>query len=376
METFEDDNNNLYLLLGSYENLLIYSINIKKKEIKFLRKALLFKNADINDVLKLKDGKFLICSSNNNIKFIEFMKLLLDKSSTYSRIINTTNSIFKLIQELKGEPDSKNIFTLIELSNENIVSGDCENIILWKKTYLNYKTENSLNSSVRVKNPKNSRIFIEKKNTNTNIEYEFKKKRNKKFSHTYCMLEIKNINNEKNINDINNINKIINNIILAVAQPDIRSIDIIEIQENGIINVIKTIHNVNTVPNRKNIMIIYKNYLLVGCKDKLIIIDVNNFENVFKIYSNNESITYINYYLNEYFIFGSMKNKSTYNYEGYLSQKKLVINDKMNNLISVSEFERSRFEGNIINACKYIIQKKEIIITIGTNGKILILITS
>ena len=192
METFEDDNNNLYLLLGSYENLLIYSINIKKKEIKFFRKALLFKNADINDILKLKDGKFLICSSNN-IKFIEFMKLLLDKSSTYSRIINTTNSIFKLIQELKGEPDSKNIFTLIELSNENIVSGDCENIILWKKTYLNYKTENSLNSSVRVKNPKNSRIFIEKKNTN--IEYEFKKKRNKKFSHTYCMLEIKNINN-------------------------------------------------------------------------------------------------------------------------------------------------------------------------------------
>ena len=43
----------------------------------------------------------------------------------------------------------------------------------------------------------------------------------------------------------------------------------------------------------KNIMIIYKNDLLVGCKDKLIIIDVNNYENVFKIYSNNESIIYI-----------------------------------------------------------------------------------
>ena len=374
METFEDNNNNLYLLLGSYENLLIYTINIQNKEIKFFKKVLLFKNADINDILKLKDEKFLICSSNNNIKFIEFMEfmeLLLDKSLSSSRITNTTDNIFKLIQELKGEPDSKNIFTLIELSNETVVSGDCENIILWKKCYLNCKSENSLNSSVKIS--KNSNIFIDKKNTNNNnIEYyEFKKIRNTKFSHTYCMLEINNINNINNVNKINN-----NNILLAVAQPDTRSIEITEVQENGIIKVIETICNVNTVPNRKNIMIIYKNYLLVGCKNKLIIIDLYNYENVFKIYTNNESITYINYYLNEYFIFGSMKNKSNYNYEGYLSQKKLIINDRMNNLISVSDFETSRFEGNIINACKYIIQNKEIIITIGTNGKILILITN
>ena len=369
METIEDNNNNLYLLLGSKENLLIYSINIEKKEFIFFRKALLFKNADINDILKLKDEKFLICSNNNNIKFIEFMEILLEKSLTISesKITNATDNIFRVIQELKGEPDSKSIFTLIELSNEMVVSGDSENIILWEKSYLNNNSEKFINSD----SGKNSSIYIDKKNSIQNEYYEFIKKGNKKYYHIYCMLEIKNVNN---INNLNNIN---NNILLAVARPDTRTIEIIEIQENGIINEINTIYKVNTVQGRKNLMLIYKNNLLVGCKDKVVIIDLNNYEIIYNVYTSNEPITYINSYLDDdYLLFGCMKTKNMYNFEGYLSQKKLIINDDKINLISVSEFEESKFEGNIINSCKYKIQNKEIIISIGTNGKILILIIS
>ena len=359
METLEDNNNNLYLLLGSYENLLIYSINIERKEIKFFRKVLLFKNADINDILKLKDNKFLICSDNNNIKFIEFIQLLLDKTFTISGsiITNEIYNFYKVIQELKGEPDSKNIFTLIELSNEMVVSGDSENIILWKKSYLNNLSERYIN----IDNIKRASNFIEEKNSIPNNYYEFNKIGNKKYSHTYCMLEIKNRNN------------INNNILLAIAQPDTNSIEIIEIQENGKIKEIETIYKINTVRKRKNVMIVYKNKLLVGCENKLIIIDLNNYENIFKIYTINESITYINYLDDEYLIFGCQKTKSMYNFEGYLSQKKLIINNNMNSLISVSEFEEIKFQGNIINSCKYI-KNKEIIITIGSDGKILILI--
>ena len=357
--------NDLYLLLGSYQNLLIYTINIEKKEIKFVRKVLLFKNADINDILKLKDEKFLICSSNNIIKFIEFMEIFEEKISNVSdsRLTSTTYSIFKLIQELRGEPDSKNIFTLNELSNKDIVSGDCENIIIWRKSYFNDNSEFNNNSF----SDKNISFFIEKKVPVQQEYYEFKKIANKKYSHTYCMLEIKDINDENN-----NIN---NNIILAVAQPDTKSIEIIKIQENGVINEVTSIFNVNTVPKRKNIMINYKNNLLVGCKNKLIVIDLKNYEKIFNVYTNNESITFINYYLNnEYLIFGSMRAKNMYNYEGFLSQKKLIINnDNINNLISVSEFEQSKYQGNIINSCKYKIENKEIIITIGTDGKIIIL---
>ena len=65
------ENNELYLLLGSYEILLIYYIN--KKEIYLNKSICLFKKEDINDILQLKDGKILLCSSNNNFKLIELL---------------------------------------------------------------------------------------------------------------------------------------------------------------------------------------------------------------------------------------------------------------------------------------------------------------
>ena len=379
METFED-NNNLYLLLGSYENLLIYSINIEHKEIIFLRKILLFKNGKINDILKLKDGKFLLCSSNNNIKFIEI--LFEEKNAKYFS--------FKVIQELKGEPDSNNIFSLIELSNEIVVSGDCQNIILWKKSYLkkmnsyynNIISGNSYSFKITAENNEeySNRQDIEEQEENKNINnlkkyrmngnksnslcYEFDKKVNKDkiFTHTYCMLEIKN---EKNI------------IILAVAQPDTESIEFIKISENNIIQEFQKIENIKKIPCLKNIMIIYEGYLLVGCLDNLFIINLNKYKIKYKIYNNNVSITYINRYLDEYLIFGCMRSIGLYNYERYLSQKKLIIKNDKNNLISISDFKKSIFEDNIIS-CKFTIvnkdKKKQIIIFIGADGKILILI--
>jgi hypothetical protein len=61
-------NDNDKLLLGSFENLIIYDINNEDNEIKFNRKILIFKNEDINDFLETKYKKILLCSNKNNFK--------------------------------------------------------------------------------------------------------------------------------------------------------------------------------------------------------------------------------------------------------------------------------------------------------------------
>ena len=399
MEIIEEKYN-LFLLLGAYEYLLIYSINIDQKEIKFITKELLFKKGNINDILKLKDGKLLLCSSNNNIIFIELF--LQEKNLNISNSLKTNKSddyFLKIIQELKGQSNSINIYSLVELSNEIVVSGDCQNIILWKKSYI--KKINSIYSNISNISDNNSYKITDEKNEQNsnkreiinelegnienqkenkgvemnklkksrnlydkcnNLYYEFKKGENKKYTHTYCMLEIKN---EKN------------NIILALAQPDTESIEFIKISENNIIEEIHKIENVKGIPSLNNIMVIYGDYLLVGSINNLIIIDLNSYKINCKIY-NNVSITHINCYLGEYLIFGCKRSIGSYNYERFLSQKKLIIDNNKKNLISVSDFKKSKFEDNIINSCKYSItnkgKQKEVIIIIGTDGKILILI--
>ena len=67
---FKDDT---YLLLGSYENLLIYYVNSIDDKINFDKEISLFKNADINDILKTKDNQILLCSSNNKFKLINLI---------------------------------------------------------------------------------------------------------------------------------------------------------------------------------------------------------------------------------------------------------------------------------------------------------------
>jgi hypothetical protein len=188
--------------------------------------------------------------------------------------------------------------------------------------------------------------------------YEFIIKAKKKASHTYCMQKINNIND---------------NSILAVAQPDSKSIEFLEIQENKpTITEIGAVFKVDSIPNRKNIMTYYNNNLIVGCKGGIIIIDVNKYEIISDIY-NNESITYVDSYSNEFLILGIMKKKSQWSYEGYLSQKEINDSNGKLSINTVSNFRNSIYEGNIINCCKYINNNKEYFITIGTDGKILII---
>ena len=340
MEIFED-HDNLYLLLGSNEELLIYNININEEKIQFIKKIFLFKNSDIYDIIKLQDNRLLLCSSRNCFKLIELS--YEDKNSNSSNVNTsiTSENDFKLIQEFKGLENSKNIFCLYELSNELIASGDCENIILWKKNLIN-----------------NIDSFSDINNSNNLNLYEITFLSKLKASHTYCMLKI---------------NK---NILLAVAQPDSKTIKFLEIQINEpFIKEIKTISKVDSISNRKNIMTYFNDNLVVGCKNKIIVINVNKKEIIYDIY-NNESITYINNYYNEFLLFGVMRNKDQYNYEGYLSQK-IFSNDpkkkEKKNIISISDFKECKFEGNIIDSYIYNFNNKEYIITIGIDGKILVL---
>ena len=340
MEIFED-HDNLYLFLGSNEELLIYNININDEKIQFIKKIFLFKNSNINDIIKLQDNRLLLCSSRNCFKLIELS--YEDKNSNSSNVNTsiTSENDFKLIQEFKGLENSKNIFCLYELSNELIASGDCENIILWKKNLIN-----------------NIDSFSDINNSNNLNLYEITFLSKLKASHTYCMLKI---------------NK---NILLAVAQPDSKTIKFLEIQINEpFIKEIKTISKVDSISNRKNIMTYFNDNLVVGCKNKIIVINVNKKEIIYDIY-NNESITYINNYYNEFLLFGVMRNKDQYNYEGYLSQK-IFSNDpkkkEKKNIISISDFKECKFEGNIIDSYIYNFNNKEYIITIGIDGKILVL---
>ena len=172
LKVIQKEQDKIYILLGTYEYLLI--INLINNKIP--NKYLIFKKADINDILQTKDGKFLLCSSENEFKLIDSFSFEEEiyESESQSPTIDSLNDI-KILQVFKGLKNSKSIFVMKELSNGVIASGDCENIIFWEKSdFLEYK----------------------------NINYI-------KLTKTYCILEIKSFNNE---ND--------DKIILAVAQPD------------------------------------------------------------------------------------------------------------------------------------------------------------
>lgn len=350
MEIFEESSN-IYLLLGSTEELLIYYINIDEKTIQFVRNIFLFNRSDIYDIIKLKDNRLLLCSSNNYFKLIE---LSFEDKNIITSNLNTTTTIendFKLLQEFRGEPNSKSIFCLYELSDELIASGDCENIIIWKKNLINDYIEGSKSHS-----------NLDKEFNNFYLNpYELTILDKKKASHTYSMLKINNNSN---------------NILLAVAQPDSKSINFFEIKmKEPYIKEIEIIYRVDSIPNRKNIMTYFKDNLIVGCKYKIIVIDVNRYELIYDIYIN-EFITYIDNYSNDFLLLGIMKNKDQIDYEGYLSQKILSDDPKKKgkkNIMCISDLKEYKFEGNIINSCKYNFNNKEYIITIGTDGKILVL---
>jgi hypothetical protein len=373
MEIFEDENNK-YLLLGSYEKLIIY--NIDDSQITFNTKISLFKKSDINDILKIidnednKDKKILICSSNNKFKLIKLnLKKQFYVDNSYKITPNQDENHYELLQEFEGLKNSNSIFCLTELSNKLIISGDCENLILWRKKAINYNEESKLNNTSIItshsKKPVSSNFFdrfisflfdkiepenIKENKENKEIFYEYIANY-PDLTHTYSILEIKKKENE--------------NIIISVPQPDSKSLIFFEIDENNnIIKDINQIYDIDSIPNRKNIMALINTNLFVACKNKIVIIDINKYEINISIMF--DTVTYISAYLNKYLIMGVMKCKNKYSQEAFLAQKELF----KSYLMDVSEFTKNKFNGTIINACIY---NNNLIIAIGSDRKILLL---
>ena len=361
-----EEYNNLYLLIGSYEYLFIYII--EKTGIVFNKQIFLFKKADVNDIIQTKDKKFLICSSNNNLILIElYLKEKINMSN--SNIINENEKDYELIQKFHGLNNSKNIFFLKELSNEIVVSGDCENMILWEKKIserIEHEPVVEENKSFFDKLYENIKEIFEPSTPDINlmttnetdniIKDNYKNINHKDLTHTYSILEIKN-----------NCNKI----ILSVPQPDSKSLFFFEIDKNNTINDIKELSDIDSIPNRKSIMTQIDNKLYLACKNKIIIINLNSYEIEHNIFF--DTVTYISVYKTKFLLLGVIKSKNTYNYESFLIQREFKQNksNKKINVIQVSDYLKTKHNGNIIDACIY--DKEDIIITIGTDGKILLL---
>ena len=311
LQVIIDLQNKIYLLIGSHEYIIKCDIN----NINTPLPILIFKNKDINDILINKEGNILVCSNENDFKLIA---------------INTDSNSdeIKVLQEFKGLNNSKSIFIIKELSNGLIASGDCENLILWDKVI-------------------------------KNNFYEYKMINHINLTHTYCILEIKQ--NEKN-----------EHVIISILQPDSRSVLFLDIDKNNQIKLIQKIENINTIHGRKKIMKQNKDILLIGCKDSIISINLTKYEILFKIYF--DKITYINI-LNRFVLIGIIKNRNSYNYEGYLTQ--IIFVSKDNDLKNTKSFHVSKtlgkkHNGSIIDGYVFELNGKETIITVGNDNKILI----
>lgn len=362
------------LLLGSYENLIIYDINNKDNDIIFNRKILLFKNEDINDFLETKYKKILLCSSNNNFKLIELT--LDEKNNSYLNTTISSNLDFHLLQEFKGLENSKSIFCIIELSNEMVISGDCENIILWD--YINLSNNKEKNNIYEEDNKSKENSFFGKI-LGLFIDFEEKKEKNIIISEPNSLIQFYEYNiiqNEKlhHINSIVEIKHKNNEVIIGVAEPDSKSVFFIKIEDKKKMYKFNKIECHDEITMKKNIMKYFDNKLFVGCKNKLIVIDINKYEIIYNIFS--ESITYINIFLDKYIICCiARKINRFYEYEGYLLQKNILKNPKSEQIkiINISSFTKYKHKGIIVDTCIY--NQKSIITaeTNDTNGKILIL---
>ena len=328
------------LLLGSYENLIIYDINNSEKEIKYDRKILIFRKEEIYDFLQTKYKKILLCSNKNNFKLIELT--LEEKNNSYLNTTMSDNLDFHLIQEFKGLESSKNIFCIVELSNNMIVSGDSENIILWD--YININNNND-----------DKHMFLSESNSIIPF-FEYKIIKNEKLYNIHSIIEIKHK---------------INEIIIGVAEPDSKSIIFIKIENKEKMNKFKKIECHKEIMKTKNIMKCFEDKLFVGCKNKLIVIDINKYEIIYNVFS--ESITYINIFLDKYIICGVTKKlNNLHEYEGYLIQKNILKkpNSGQVKIVNISPLTKFKNKGIIVDACIY---NKKNIITASADGNILIL---
>lgn len=408
--------NKKFLLLGSEEYLFIYNIN--DDIISDKKKLLIFQNGNINDILKPKDDslfRLLLCSNINKFKLIELRINSERLNNHFSLNINNLNRIeniqdYKLIQEFSGNDNSNNIFTLLELSNKLVVSGDCQNIIVWEKEiikekkgirninqivpikknffknlltsfndcykdncpktcvndFLNISEENqeifSPINTISVETKKNEEDEIEEENINYiyNKKYIFNKDEEEvELTHCFCILEIKE-NDDMSL--------------IAVAQPYSKFLYFLGITENNQIIQFKKIENIDSIKNRKKIMCIVdnNNILLVCCYNRIAAIDLNRYELIMYILF--DTLTYISNYIETSFICGVMtKKEGIYNFEGILIQAELVKNEEKINIRTISEFKKKKYNGNIIEAEIFNSLENESIITIGTDGNIFFL---
>ena len=100
--------------------------------------------------------------------------------------------------------------------------------------------------------------------------------------------------------------------------------------------------------------------------------------NTYKIYIDSiNNITYINYF-NKYLLLGLMKKTNSSNYEAYISEREFVSNSqtKKANIGSIVDYEEVIHNGSIIDIYGYKFDNntKEGIISIGDDGKILLLV--
>ena len=181
------------------------------------------------------------------------------------------------------------------------------------------------------------------------------------------------IKNEKlyNIHSIIEIKHKENEIIIGVAEPDSKSIIFIKIENKEKMNKFKKIECHKEIMKTKNIMKCFEDKLFVGCKNKLIVIDINKYEIIYNVFS--ESITYINIFLGKYIICGVTKKlNNLHEYKGYLIQKNILKNPNSGQvkIVYISPLTKFKNKGIIVDACIY---NKKNIITASADGNILIL---
>jgi len=393
-----------FVLLGSELYLLIYNINEDTDySIEYNRRILMFNRGKINDILIIKNGnKLLLCTNTNKFKLIEL------SFATNGRV----NIRHKLIQEFKGRENGKSIYMLLELSNELVISGDSQNIIIWGKNNIenNDNNDNNHNNDNNDKNEKNEKNEIRRNesqamdNQSMNIFHKIFERAKHFYSRNCpnCLVPNNIINassteidyrtiNEENYDDNDtdhsgnfnyqqkfyidrdedgfdlshifcvleiNKNNYNNIIVIAVAQSESKNLYFFEINDGNEIDdsnnyrQIKKIENINSIRNSRKIMhcVDNDNILLVGCYNRVAIVQIlNNYELI--KFVNFNSITNFSNFKGDYFICATMEKKGgLYNYQSFLTQGELVkTGDEENKKIRIISQNLNYHKGNIID---------------------------
>ena len=337
------------MILGIRNKISIYDFYKNNKVITFYKKINIFSKGEVNDIIETIDKEILICSSEAKIKLIKLNFNFTKNLSTASTFSNTINQDYEVIQEFKGLKESKNIFVLLELKNSCVVSGDCENIIIWEKNtgqnnnhLKSYSTvleaeckkDNSILDSFldflgfkkEISPPKNSYNKYHsgqiKNNIVNNKEKKYSLKKFFKTSHTFSILEIKDN-------------------LIASPQPDSKSILFIDIINNDKIEEIKINKSIS---NSKNAMCVIGNKLLIVGFEGVIIIDINFLKYEKFIYLKGQ-ISMICPYINDTFLCIE-KNKIRY-YQNEWSILQCVNHQQRKRIESVSKLEKEKFRGYV-----------------------------